>query len=67
MALREVMSAKMKLSSDGWRFAEDDLGASSVSYSRNSSAGSDLGSLTDRRESVGTEDGGGIGGDDIGA
>ena len=34
----EVMSAKMELSGDGWRFVEDDLGASSVSCSRRSSA-----------------------------
>ena len=62
----EVMSAKMELSCDEWKFAEDDLGAVSVSYSRISSAGSDLDSLTDRRGSVGIEDGGGIGDDDIG-
>ena len=45
----------------------DDLGALSVSYSRTSSARSDLDSLTDRRKSVDTEDGGEIGDDGIGA
>ena len=40
-ALREVKSAVTELSCDGWKFMEDDLGASSVSYSRTSSAGSD--------------------------
>ena len=54
--LWKVMSGKMELSCDGWKFAEDDLGA-----------WVGLDSLTDRRESVGTEDGGGIGDDDIGA
>ena len=40
-ALRGVRSAKMELLCDGVKFAEDDLGALSVSYSRTSSAGSD--------------------------
>ena len=40
-ALREVNSAKMELSCDGWKFMEDDLRALSVSYSRTSSAGLD--------------------------
>ena len=40
-ALQEVRSAEMELSRDGRKFTEDDLGASSVSYSRTSLAGSD--------------------------
>lgn len=40
-ALRDVMPAKMELLCDGWKFVENDLRASSVSYSRTSSAGSD--------------------------
>ena len=39
--LPEVMSAKMELSCDGCKYAKEDLGASSMSYSRTSSAGSD--------------------------
>ena len=66
-ALREVLSAKMELSYDGWKFKEDDLGASSVSCSRISIGWVRLDSLTDRCESVGTEDGDGIGDSDIGA
>ena len=46
---------------------EDDLGASSVSLQSNKLGWVRLESLTDRRKSVGTEDGGGIGDDDIGA
>ena len=44
--LWKVMSGKMELSCDGWKFAEDDLGA-----------WVGLDSLTDRRKSVGTEEG----------
>ena len=50
----EVMPAKMELSCDGWNFTEDDLGV-----------WVGLDSLTDRHESVGTKDDGGIGDSDI--
>ena len=49
-ALREAKPAKMEILCDGWKFAEDDLGA-----------WVGLDSLMDRRKSVETEDGGGIG------
>ena len=64
-ALWEVMLAEMKLSCDGWKFMEDDLRASSVSCNRTRSSWVRLDSLTDRRKSVGTEDGGGISEDDV--
>ena len=64
--LREVMSAEMELSCDGWKFMKDDLGALSVSLQSDMFGWVGLVSLMDRRESVGTEDGGVIGEDNIG-
>ena len=60
------MSAEMELC-NGWKFVKDDLGALSVLLQSDKFGWVGLDSLTDRRESVGTEDGGGIGEDDVGA
>ena len=61
------MSAKMKLSDDGWKLRERRFGSHKCVIQSNEFGWVGLGSLTDRRESVGTEDGGEIGDSDIGA
>ena len=66
-ALWEVMLAEMKLSCDGWKLVKDDLEALSVSLQSDKFGWVGLDGLTNRRKSVGTENGGGIGDDDIGA
>ena len=65
-ALREVMSAKMELSCDGWKFHERQFGSLELVIQSNEFGWVALDCLADRRKSVGTENGGGIGDDDIG-
>ena len=61
-ALREVMSTEMELEIRGRRFRSLER-----VIQLNEFGWIGLGSLTDRRKSVGTENGGGIGDRDIGA
>ena len=66
-ALQEVTSAKMELLGDGWKFRGRRFESLERVIQSNEFGRVGLDSLTDRRESVGTEDSGGIGDDDIGA
>ena len=64
-ALQEVMSAKMKLSGDGWKFRGRRFGSLERVIQSNEFGWVGLDSLTVRRKSIGTENGGGIGDNDI--